>query len=143
VQTWIWRLGVGSGLWLLLVGMLLAPFLGAGLAQRMEIAGPWAAPLVVLLLLGVIALHAIPFILILMFHDAQSRKKWLGGVMLLASPFTAWPGIDGLLIRVDLGDAVMWAPYLLSGICLAALGFALISKGSSGGSRDDRNDRIE
>jgi hypothetical protein len=110
-------------LMLIFVGVFLGIFGDVNAAAR------WTGPAVhpAFVLLGMIMLHAIPAGL---FLFVRNGSPILCVAMLLLSPIVAWRGIDSLFVRGDWGDFVLWGPYLLSGVLMAATGLILLARRS-------------
>ena len=82
------------------------------------------SPLIVIAgLLLTFSLHCVPLALIWTAGELGSAARpRLGLAMLLLSPLVGWYGFDSLVLRGDWGDVLLWGPYLLTGLFMAAAG---------------------
>lgn len=80
-----------------------------------------------------IALHWFPLILLLKtFLRGTSVPRWWGVVHVAASLLPLYVGWEGLIMRRDFGDTILWLPYLLAGIASAIVGIAIAARRSAG-----------
>lgn len=117
--------GLMSSIILCLVGVFLTVFGYANYVSSVMGLGRWINFWAIFI--GLIGLHCIPLLLFLVAMGLRGQaKRWLGLVFLLLSPATAAIGFDGLFLRGDWGDTVLWAPYLLTGLFMAAAGGQIV-----------------
>ncbi len=110
----------------LLASLILLPIgVFLGIFGDINAVAGWVGPAVhpAFLLIGVVGLHAVPAAL---FSLVMKGSPNACIVMLVLSPLVAWRGIYGLFVQADWGDTVLWGPYLLTGILMAATGLLLL-----------------
>lgn len=117
--------GMLSAFVLVPVGSMMTVFgFGNAVVNWFKFADPEANQWIAVCVLGVtFAINCVPLVLFwFAWWSGPAEQTWLGFTMLLLSPIFVWIGYDSLILQGDWGDFVLWGPYLLTGVFLAAKG---------------------
>jgi hypothetical protein len=119
-----WVLAWVSAVWLFLVGVFLSSFSAGPVAHWIGLEGRWA----IVVLFALWGLHLCPLLALGTVATTPRGGVWRGIILLLCASVPLWVGVYALILRGDWGDAVLWGPYLITGVCLAALGVARLRR---------------
>ena len=101
------------------VGSMLSLFYAGYFAQNLSL--PLVPTLVVL-----VVLHWLPLaLLITTFIKGRPVPRWWSVLYVLVSLPPLYVGWDGLVVRRDFGDTLLWLPYLLTGLAMAIVGLVI------------------
>lgn len=118
ILRWLLLSGVITAIGLILIGFFLSLFSAAHVSDLIG-----AAQSTLLVLGALISFHFVPVSLfIAAYGKLPTIPRWTGWTMILVAPVFGWVGFDGLILRGDWGDTVLWGPYLATGVLLAVCG---------------------
>ena len=101
------------------VGSMLSLFYAGYFAQNLSL--PLVPTLVVL-----VVLHWLPLaLLITTLIGGRPVPRWWSVLYVLGSLLPFYVGWDGLVVRRDFGDTLLWLPYLLTGLAMAIVGLVI------------------
>lgn len=133
MSRWVGRIalfgGMLSALLLVPVGIIVTVFgFGQVVLNWFEFADSEANRWISDCILGLtFAIDVIPLVLFwLAWSFGSAARAWLGLTMLLLSPIFGWIGFESLVLQGDWGDFLLWAPYLLTGLFMAAVGAQIL-----------------
>ena len=101
------------------VGSMLSLFYAGYFAQYLSLP-------VVPTLVFLVVLHWLPSaLLITTFIGGRPVPRWWSVLYVLVSLPPLYVGWDGLVVRRDFGDTLLWLPYLLTGLAMAIVGLVI------------------